>query len=77
MKKKGEKRARIGIYSPVSEYEEIKKYAKELDLTISSFSVMLLKLGLQVVKVSRDPSMFEYFKKMENLQDAESEKNAD
>ena len=77
MKKKGEQRARIGIYSPVNEYEEIKKIAKDMNLSISSFCVMLLKLGLQVVKVSRDTSMIEYFKDMEILQNAESEKNAD
>jgi len=76
MAKMKQPRARIHIYSPVNEYEDIKKYAKELDLSISSFCVMLLKLGLQVVKVSRDPSMIEYFKNMENLQ-ASEKKNAD
>lgn len=65
MKKVGQPYKRISIYCPLPDYEEVKKGSEDLNMAFSSYAMVLIKLGLQVVKVSRDPSMFEYFQKLE------------
>lgn len=65
MTRKKQPYKRISLYSPLADYKNISDGAKELNMSISGYCMVLIKLGLQVVKVSQDPSMFEYFKKLE------------
>lgn len=69
MPRKKQEYKRISVYSPLPDYENIEEGAKELNMPISGYCLVLIKLGLQVVKVSRDPTMFEYFRKLEQEQE--------
>jgi hypothetical protein len=65
MRKKGIPYKRVSIYVPLPEHNDIIEGAKNMNMAISSYCNVLIKLGLQVVKVSRDPSMVDYFRKLE------------